>query len=134
MSANSNRIAGYFSAGIVAAGLLIGAGQLMAAGTDASAGSWQMIVLNSPTQIIVPAPAPPNDAGYQAELAAVKSAQGAITKQQRQAIDYWNRGGVLNWNQIEIGLVAAMDLPPEPNADGTYTFPAAATPFAFPSS
>ena len=131
MSVKSNRIAGVFSA-TIAAGLLLGAGQLMAAGTDASAGSWQMIVLNSPTQIIVPAPAPANDAGYQAELAAVKSAQGSITKQQQQAIDYWNKGGVLNWNQIEVGLVATMDLPPEPNADGTYTFPAAATPFAFP--
>ena len=28
--------------------------------------------------------------------------------------------------------LAGADLPPEPNADGTYTFPSAATPFAFP--
>jgi membrane-associated phospholipid phosphatase len=102
------------------------------AAADANAGSWQMIVLSSPVQIPVPAPAPVTDSGYQAELAAIKSAQAAITGTQRQAIDYWNKGGTLGWNQILISLVAGADLPPEPNADGTYSFPSAATPFAFP--
>jgi hypothetical protein len=38
-----------------------------AAGTDANAGSWRMIVLTDPTQISIPAPLPITDASYQAE-------------------------------------------------------------------
>ena len=128
MSAKSNRIIGTF----IFAGLLLASGRQLAAGTDPRAGSWQMIVLSSPTQIQFAPPAPVTDAGYLAELAAVKSAQNGITAKQRQSIDFWNKGGVLTWNQILTGLVAGADLPPEPNADGSYTFPSAATPFAFP--
>jgi uncharacterized protein (TIGR03437 family) len=105
---------------------------LAAANNDADAGSWQMIVLTGPTQISVPAPAPVTDAGYQAELAAVKAAQAHITADQQKAIDFWKGGGVVAWNQILLELVARADLPPEPNADGTYSFPNAADPFSFP--
>jgi hypothetical protein len=123
----------YFPISACAAVLLSAGGQrLIASGTDANAGSWQMIVLSSPTQVAVPPPAPVTDAGYQSELTSIKAAQASITNNQRQAVDYWNKGGVLDWNQILISLVAATDLPPEPNADGTYSFPSAANPFAFP--
>lgn len=117
---------------VTAAIALLLASQSSYAGTDPGAGSWAMIILSGPTQITVPAPAAVTDSGYLAELAAVKSAQANLTTTQRQTIDFWNKGGVLGWNQILLGLVAGADLPPEPNADGTYTFPSAATPFAFP--
>ncbi len=104
----------------------------LAATNDADAGSWQMIVLSGPGQIPVAAPAPVSDAGYQAELASVRAAQARLTTAQRQAITYWSGGGVVRWNQILLELVARSDLPPEPNADGTYSFPDAANPFAFP--
>ncbi len=103
-----------------------------AASNDPGAGSWKMILLTGPTQIPVAAPAPVTDAGYQAELAAVKTAQSHLTTAQRTAIDNWKAGGIVRWNQILLGLVASADLPPEPNADGTYSFPSAANPFAFP--
>jgi uncharacterized protein (TIGR03437 family) len=119
-----------FSAGCAA--MLFAALPLAAAVNDSDAGTWKMIVLTSPTQIAVPAPAPVTDPGYLAEVAAVKSAQANLTSAQRTEITYWGSGGVYRWNQILLGLVAASDLPPEPNADGTYTFPSAATPFAFP--
>ncbi|HLK64260.1 MAG TPA: phosphatase PAP2 family protein [Bryobacteraceae bacterium] len=112
--------------------VVMGSAGVATAGTDANAGSWKMIVLSGPTQIAVPAPAAITDAAYQAELAAIKSAQSNITGAQRQAVDYWNQGGVLGWNQILLGLVSGADLPPEPNSDGTYPFPSATTPFAFP--
>lgn len=102
------------------------------AGTDANAGSWQMIVLSSPTQIPIAPPAAATESGYQAELATIKAAQANLTPKQRELIDYWNKGGVVNWNRITLGLVSATDLPPEPNDDGTYSFPSAANPFAFP--
>ena len=105
---------------------------LTAAGNDPNAGAWKMIVLTGPTQIAVAAPAAVTDSGYLAELAAIKTAQAHVTSDQHKAIDYWSSGGVMRWNQILLELVASSDLPPEPNSDGTYTFPSAATPFAFP--
>ena len=67
------------------AALLAGAAALplVAAGNDPDAGKWQMITLTGPTQIAVPAPAAVSSAAYQAELAAVKAAQGSLTTAQR---------------------------------------------------
>ena len=101
-------------------------------GTDANAGTWRMIVLAGPTQIDVPAPAPTSSEAYQAELAAIKSAQATLTDAQRQAIDYWAGGGVLRWNQVMRELVARYNLPPAPRDNGTYVFPDANNPFADP--
>ncbi len=105
---------------------------LGAASNDPGAGNWKMILLSGPTQVAVPAPAAASDAGYQQEMASIKAAQRSLTFAQKTAIQNWSGSGVVKWNQVLLGLVASTDLPPEPNADGTYTFPSAATPFAFP--
>jgi hypothetical protein len=99
---------------------------------DANAGSWQMIVLAGPTQFAVAPPAPVDDAGYQTELASIKSAQAQLTDDQRKSIDYWSGGGVLRWNEILRELVARSDLPPAPLPDGTYPVPDPNNPFADP--
>jgi hypothetical protein len=101
-------------------------------GNDADAGTWQMIVLTGPTQIAVAAPAQVGGSDYQAELTSIRNAQAQLTAGQRKAIDYWSRGGVLRWNEILLELVARADLPPAPNADGTYPVPDANNPFADP--
>jgi hypothetical protein len=80
----------------------------------------------------VAAPGSTTGLDYQAELNAIKSAQSRITADQRRAIDYWSRGGVLRWNEILIGLVARYNLQPPPNADNTYPVPDANNPFAEP--
>lgn len=103
-----------------------------AAGTDADAGHWQMIVLSSPTQIAVPLPAPVESASYQTELAAVRTAQAHITREQRQAVEYWKKGGAVRWVEIMMELVARADLPPAPRPDGTYPAPDPNNPFADP--
>lgn len=105
---------------------------LRAAGNDADAGAWQMIVLTSPTQIQVALPAQVGSLDYQSELSAIKSAQSRLTKDQRKSIDDWSRGGVLRWNEILLELVARADLPPAPSPDGTYPVPDANNPFADP--
>ena len=105
---------------------------LVAAGNDADAGSWQMIVLTGPTQFPVAAPSSVGSLDYQAELASIRSAQSRLTADQRSAIDYWSKGGVLRWNEILLDLVARADLPPAPNPDGTYPVPDANNPFADP--
>src|SRR5690242_6099409 len=50
---------------------------------DADAGTWKMIVLASPDQIVVPDPASPVSAAYKAEIAALKTAQANETQAQR---------------------------------------------------
>jgi len=99
---------------------------------DADAGTWRMIVLTSPDQIVVPQPVATTSAAYVAELAAVKSAQASATSAQQQAAAYWAGGGVLRWNEIERELVARFNLPPVPRADGSYPVPDAENPFGEP--
>ena len=102
------------------------------ASSDPAAGQWKMIVLSGPTQVAVPAPALTTDPGYQAELAAIKTAQAAITPDQQTLITYWSAGGAIRWNEIMRELVARQNLPPAPNPDGSYPAPNAANPFANP--
>jgi membrane-associated phospholipid phosphatase len=102
------------------------------ASPDADAGSWRMIALSGPSQFPVAPPAPASSEAYQAEVAAVKTAQAGLTDAQRENVDYWAGGGVLRWNQFMRELVARYNLPPAPRADGTYPAPDAANPFADP--
>ncbi|HEU4688054.1 MAG TPA: hypothetical protein VFS23_06840, partial [Vicinamibacterales bacterium] len=95
-------------------------GVAAAQNTDPGAGNWRMIVLNGPTHFAVPAPGSTTGIDYQAELNAIRAAQSRITPQQRKAIDYWSRGGVVRWNEILLALVARYNLPPAPNAANTY--------------
>lgn len=99
---------------------------------DATAGTWKMIVLTSPDQVVVPDPAPITSATYLAELQAAKSAQANMTDAQRAEVQYWTGAGVLRWNEIERGLVAQYNLPPAPRADGSYPLPDAENPFSDP--
>jgi hypothetical protein len=99
---------------------------------DENAGTWRMIVLSGPTQFAVGPPAPASSEAYQAELAALKTAQAGLTDAQRSSIDYWAGGGVLRWNQILRELVARYNLPPAPRDNGSYPAPDASNPFADP--
>jgi len=103
-----------------------------AAAADPGAGSWQMIVLSSPTQFSVPAPLSTTSIAYQAELADIRAAQSRITPDQQKAIAYWSKGAVLGWNRLLLEFVARADLPPAPRPDGTYPVPDANNPFADP--
>jgi hypothetical protein len=118
---------------IVLIALLSVPARVAGAASDPAAGGWQMIVLTGPTQIDVAAPLSTSHPDYQTELAAIKAAQGSLTAEQREAIAYWSRGGVLRWNEILLELVARADLPPAPNDDGTYPVPDANNPFAYPT-
>jgi PAP2 superfamily protein len=102
------------------------------ASVEASAGSWRMIELSSPTQISVAVPAATTSAAYQAEIASIKTAQSHLTADQKRAIAYWAGGGVMRWNQILRELVARYNLPPAPK-DGAYPVPDAENPFADPA-
>ncbi len=106
---------------------------------DPTAGTWTYVFL-TPANITAIAPALPTavtSAAYLAELAKIKDLQSKLTNAQRQAIQYWSVGGVLRWNQIFRELVARYNLPPAPNADGSYPAPDSENPFqdpAFPFS
>lgn len=100
---------------------------------DATAGSWDMIVMTTVDQVAVAAPADVTTDAYKAELASIKDTQSKLTGAQRAAINYWSSGGVLRWNQILRELVARYNLPPAPRPDGTYPAPDAENPFADPN-
>ena len=100
---------------------------------DPNAGTWQMIVLPSPTSIAVAPPTSTSGTDYQAELAAIRNAQDRLTATQRKAIDYWSRGGVQRWMELTMEMVSRANLPPAPAADGTYPVPDASNPFADPN-
>ena len=99
---------------------------------DAAAGTWQMIVLSSPSQIAVPAPGNTAGPDYQAELTAIRNAQTRLTRAERKAMEYWSAGGVLRWNEFMLELVSRANLPPAPAPAGTYPVPDANNPFADP--
>ncbi|AYB31432.1 phosphatase PAP2 family protein [Chryseolinea soli] len=105
---------------------------LKPADNDADAGNWSMVLMTSPSQVAVAAPAAVTSDAYLAELASLKDIQSKLNQNQRNAIDYWSGGGVLRWNQIFRELVARYNLPPSPNADGSYPVPDAENPFANP--
>jgi membrane-associated phospholipid phosphatase len=119
---------------VFAVAMASGAGRphVVAATIDANAGTWQMIVLSSPAQISVAAPAAATSADYAAEVTSIRSAQSRLTKEQRTSIEYWSHGGILRWNEIMLGLVSRANLPPAPTADDTYPVPDANNPFADP--
>jgi hypothetical protein len=100
--------------------------------TDANAGSWKMILLTGPTQIAVAAPNPTNSPAYLAEISSIKASQAQLTDAQKANIAYWSAGGALRWNEILREDVAASDLPPAPNPDGSYPSPDPNNPFADP--
>src|SRR4051794_26640998 len=60
---------------------------LAAASVDADAGTWRMIVLGSPDQIAVAAPAAVTSDAYAAEVETLKGNQGRLTDAQRREIE-----------------------------------------------
>jgi PAP2 superfamily len=102
---------------------------LTPASLDATAGSWKMIVMTSPTQVALPLPVAITSPAYLAELVTIKDLQSKLSASQKKSIEYWSGGGILRWNQILRELVARYNLPPPPNADGSYNTPDAENPF-----
>ncbi len=126
----SYRVRSWFVAAVVV--LAYTTTDVHAQNTDPGAGNWRMIVLTGPTQFGVAAPGGTTGLDYQAELNSIRSAQSRLTADQRKAIEYWSRGGVVRWNEILMALVSRYNLPPVANVDNSYPVPDANNPFADP--
>jgi hypothetical protein len=100
--------------------------------TDIDAGLWKPILLTGPAEFAVAAPGAVNTPDYVAQLAEIRSWQDNITQEEKDIVKYWAAGAVMRWNEILRELVAKRNLPPYQNADGTYPFPSAANPLAYP--
>lgn len=102
---------------------------------DESAKDWSLLLITDPaSQAPLAAPVNnENDAGFKAEVEAVKTLQAGLTEAQRKSIEYWSAGGILRWNEIMRGLVAKYNLPPAPLPNGTYPGPDAENPFGDPN-
>jgi hypothetical protein len=99
---------------------------------DENAGTWKTILLTAPTDVTVAAPIATNTPEYIAQVNEIKSFQANLTDQEKNIVKYWSAGAVLRWNEILRELVAKHNLPPYQNADGTYPFPSANNPLAYP--
>lgn len=100
--------------------------------TDIDAGTWKTILLTSPTEFAVPAPVATSTPDYIAQLNEVKAWQQDLSAEEQRIVKYWSAGAVLRWNELLRELVAKHNLPPYQNPDGTYPFPNANNPLAYP--
>lgn len=100
--------------------------------TDANAGTWKTILLTTPDQISVPAPAAATGPDYTAQINEIKSLQAKLDDEGNRQLNYWGAGAVLRWNEITRELVAKYNLPPVNNPDGTYPIPDANNPLGYP--
>lgn len=105
---------------------------LAPANIDVNAGTWKTILLTGPTDFPVAAPIATTTPDYIAQINEIKTWQGDLTSQEKAIVKYWSAGAVLRWNEILRDLVAKHNLPPYQNADGTYPFPNANNPLAYP--
>jgi hypothetical protein len=99
---------------------------------DANAGDWKTVLLATPTEVAVAAPAATNTPDYRAQINEIKAFQNNLTEDEKRIVKYWGAGAVLRWNEILRELVAKHNLPPYQNPDGTYPFPDANNPLAYP--
>ncbi|MES2850394.1 MAG: phosphatase PAP2 family protein [Bacteroidota bacterium] len=105
---------------------------LAPANIDSNAGAWKPVLLTAPTDIIVAAPGATGTPDYIAQVNEIKSFQANMTEEDKRIVKYWSAGAVLRWNEILRELVAKHNFPPYQNADGTYPFPSANNPLAYP--
>lgn len=97
-------------------------------GNDEDGGNWKTVLISSPADISIEAPAEVNSTEYQTELADVKALTSRLTGKQRESVNYWTNNPATRWNEIALELSAKYNLIPGPNDDGTYTLPSAANP------
>jgi len=105
---------------------------LQPAKTDLNAGTWTPVLLTGPTEFAVAAPIATNTPEYIAQVNEIKTWQADLNNDEKAIVKYWSAGAVLRWNELLRELVAKHNLPPYQNADGTYPFPNANNPLAYP--
>ena len=88
--------------------------------------------LPAPDEFAVPAPSATTTPDYIAQVNEIKTWQADLTSEEKDIVKYWSAGAVLRWNEILRELVAKHNLPPYQNEDGTYPFPSANNPLAYP--
>lgn len=100
---------------------------------DEDGGTWKPVLLDSATIIAIPAPEDASSSAYQSELADLKAASASLTSEQKKAVSYWAGDGLVRWNEVARELAAKYNLPPPPNADGSYSAPDPANPSNIPN-
>lgn len=100
---------------------------------DEDGGNWKTVLLDSATQIGIPAPEDASSASYKAELADLKEESSKLTSEQEKAVAHWAGDGLVRWNEVARELAAKYNLPPPPKPDGTYGAPDAANPSNIPN-
>ncbi len=99
---------------------------------DTTAGIWKSIVVADVNTLAIPAPYNVGSTEYLADLAELKTNSANPTGDQLDQIKYWSGDGIARWNEIARDFISKYNLPPAPNADGTYPGANSATPDKYP--
>lgn len=100
---------------------------------DENGGTWKPVLLTSSSQIGIVDAEDVTSAAYQQELADLKTTMGALTGDQKAAIEYWGTNTLIRWDEIADELASKYNLPPTPNADGSYPAPDQNNPAHYPN-
>jgi membrane-associated phospholipid phosphatase len=86
---------------------------------EPTAGNWSPILLASNTAIQLPAPAAADSDAQKAEIAELLAFQSQRTDETEAAVEFWESGATLRWNEIARSLVAKHRTDP-PSASRIY--------------
>jgi hypothetical protein len=100
-------------------------------GLDENGGSWKPILVTN--EVEIPQPFAVTSTEYIAELNDVKSIITKASSEDLVLAKYWSQNPIIRWNEIACEMAAKYNLPPPPNADGTYTQPNPANPGQYPN-
>ena len=96
--------------------------------TDEDGGTCKPILINSGSDIAIPAPSDVSSAAYLQELDDLKMELAQVSNSEREDVQYWSNNSIIRWNEIALELIAKYNLIPGPNDDGTYTLPTPGNP------
>ncbi len=99
---------------------------------DSTGGNWHSILVPNVSVLNIPAPLIGGTPEYMADLADLKTSATNPTSEQINAIQFWANDGIIRWNELAREFISKYNLPPSPNADGSYSVPNSATPDVYP--
>ena len=99
---------------------------------DETGGTWHSVVIADVSKLNIPDPPAAGSATALADLSELKSASANPSADQIKSVKFWANDGITRWNELARELISKYNLPPSPNADGTYSVPSSATPDKYP--
>lgn len=92
-------------------------------GLDKNRGTWRPVLLKSPSEIELDAPATFGSDEYKNQVDEIIRKQKSMSSIDREDMVYLTDNSALRWNEIALELAAKYNLIPPPNEQGIYVLP-----------